>query len=145
TPAAELPAVSAALAAKAVAQGQGALAVQVVSSAIRINPAACVAVVGAVSHAKPEVAGLISETAARAQSTLAPEIARAGVSAAPFQAGEIVARVGAVVPEDIRRIAVVAFEAAPKAGIDILLAIGKVDLKLRPYLEREIARCAGII
>ena len=144
-PAAELPALSAALAAKGVAQGRVALAAEVVSCAVRINPAACVAVVGAVSRTKPEVAGLISETAARAQSTLAPEIARAAAAAAPFQAGEIVTRVGAVVPEDIRRIALAAFETAPKSGIDILRAIGTVDLKLRPYLEREITKCAGIV
>jgi hypothetical protein len=144
-PAAELPEVSAALVAKDVAQERGVLAVEVVSSAVRINPAACVAIVGAVSRAKPEFAGLISETAARAQSKLAAEIARAAAAVAPFQAGEVVARVGTVVPGDIRRIALAVFETAPKAGIDILRAIGTVDLKLRPYLEREIVRCAGIV
>src|SRR6185369_8148109 len=54
----------------------------------------------------------------------------------------IVTRMGRVVPADLMRVAIAASEAAPGAGSDIVRAVASLRPGLKPYLDRELARCA---
>jgi len=144
-PAPELPATSANLAGQAAPEARGACAGRIARTAVKINPAATVAVVGAISRAQPATAGEVAETAVREQPSLAPDICRAAVAAAPQHTLEIVTRMAHVVPADLMRVAIAASEAAPAASVDILRAVASLRPGLKPYLDRELARCAPAI
>jgi hypothetical protein len=138
---AELPALAARLVQQARSKDRISTATNVVREAVRMNPVATVAIVGAVVQAEPDAAGVIAEAAASQEVSLAPDIARVAAAVASPNAGEVVVRVGRVTPEDLRDIAVAASSLAPMANREILRAVGTVRPELGPYIEIEISRC----
>ena len=140
TPAAELPASVAKTLQQAGPAQLPATATNVVKLAVRINPAATLAIVSAASAAEPQLVGIISEIAAGEQKQLAPEIARCAALACPLRAREIVIRVGQLAPTDLRSIALEVSRVAPSQNREIIRAAGTVRPELWHYLEQELER-----
>src|SRR5438105_15166952 len=92
-PAVEVPARAAELVEAAKADERGLTTIEVVQSAVRLNPTAAPAIVGAIAHAVPAMASIAAAAAAQEQPKLASAIAKAAAAAAPTQAGKIAAAV----------------------------------------------------
>lgn len=141
TPAAELPAAAALLVQQAGPEERIMMATNVVALTIRLNPAATVATVAAISHEQPSLAAVVAQTAARTQPQLAEDIARVATAMSPSSAGDIVERVGPSAMDDLRAVVSAASREAPGENRAIIRATGIVRPELRPYLEAEVARC----
>jgi hypothetical protein len=139
-PAAELPAAAALLMKASGPQNPTEAATNLVKVAVRINPAATPAIVGAVVRAAPEMASAVSHTAATEVPGLAPAITTAAVGAAPARAAEIVVAVCSVTPAEYRNVVLAAARAAPCLNKEILKAVGVVRPDLKPFIEIELAR-----
>ena len=83
----ELPAKSAALVTKADAKNRVEATIDVVKAAVGLNPAAAVAIVGAIAKSVPEMASVAAGTAVTLVPDQAVAIARAAAAAAPSEAG----------------------------------------------------------
>ena len=92
----ELPAKSAALVTKADAKNRVEATIDVVKAAVGLNPAAAVAIVGAIAKSVPEMASVAAGTAVTLVPDQAVAIARAAAAAAPSEAGKIVEAVAHV-------------------------------------------------
>ena len=136
-PAAELPACAAELLKNCSAQ-ETTVVSNVVSAAIKINPAATPLVVGAVARGAPESAALAAQVAALQQPEQIQSIARAAAGVVPARAGEIVAALLHANTNAYRDVALSAARVAPAASIKILHAIAEVRPDLKPYLEKEL-------
>jgi hypothetical protein len=139
-PAAELPAMSAALVKASVPQHRCALATNVVRVAVRIHAAAAAAIVGAVARVAPETTAVVSSTAAAEQPECAAAIVRAAIGAVPDRAVEVITHVCAVTPNDYHIVALAAEQAIPSARKDILRAIGVAIVDLKSYIDAELSK-----
>jgi UDP-GlcNAc:undecaprenyl-phosphate GlcNAc-1-phosphate transferase len=139
-PAPELPAMAAVLVDRCPRPERSSMAVKVVQTAARINPAATLAVIGAVIRVAPDSAAVVSSTAVREQPRDGPAIARAAVGVAPDHAAEVVLSICTLTPGAYYDVAIFAARMAPSAGRDILRAVGAARSDLQPYIESELAR-----
>jgi hypothetical protein len=142
-PAAELPAKVADLVLQAKPRDQQATTVNVVKSAVGLNPAAAPAIVGAIARAVPAMASVAAGAAAAEQPKQASAIAKAATAAAPSQAGAIVKAVCRAVPNEYRNIAVAVSQAAPGSGTEILKGIESALPDLKPSIDRVLAGYGG--
>jgi hypothetical protein len=138
-PAAELPAKAADLVSHAKARDRHVSTVNVVKSAVGINPAAAPAIVGAIARAMPDMASVAAGTAAAEQPKQASAIAKAAAAAAPSQAGKIVVAVCRAVPNEYRNIALAVSQVAPNSGKEIVKAVGAALPDLKPGIEQVLA------
>ncbi len=144
TPAAELPAKAAELVKGAKTLDQSFITVEVVKSAIRLNPVSGTAVVSAIARAVPEMASIAAATAAEEQSERAAEMAKAAAAAAPTRAGVIVTAVCQVAPKQYRQIAIAAADAAPGSSPEVLHSVAAVFPDLRNGIEHTLANVKGV-
>jgi len=144
-PAAEMPAKAADLVKQTKAREWGTRTVDVVKSALAINPAAAPAVVAAIAKAVPEMASIAAGTAASEQPAQAAAITKAAVAAAPSKAGKVVTAVCRAVPAQYRNVALAASEAAPTAAKEILSGVGVAIPELRSGIDRALASYQGTI
>lgn len=144
-PAAEMPAKAAGLVKQTKAREWGTRTVDVVKSALAINPAAAPAVVAAIAKAVPEMASIAAGTAAGEQPKQAAAITKAAVAAAPSKAGKVVTAVCRAVPSEYRSVALAASEAAPTASKEILNAVGTAIPEMRMSIDKSLANYQGTI
>jgi hypothetical protein len=142
-PAAELPAKAADLVLHSRGRDRQATTVNVVKSAVGMNPAAAPAIVGAIARAVPNMASVAAGAAAAEQPKQAAAIAKAAAAAAPSKAGKIVGAVCRAVPNAYRNIAVAVFEVVPGAGKEIVNAVAAALPDLKPYIESALAGYGG--
>jgi hypothetical protein len=142
-PAAELPAKAADLVLQAKPSVQEPTTVDVVKSAVGINPAAAPAIVGAIARTVPEMAAVAAGAAAAEQPKQASAIAKAAAAAAPAQAAAIVTAVCRAVPKDYVKIATAVSQAAPGADREIVKAVTTVLPELKPSVEKVLAGYGG--
>ena len=142
-PAAELPAKAASLVSQAKPLDRQQTTINVVKSALRINPAAAPAIVGAIVRAVPEMASVAAGTAAAEQPKQATAIAKAAAAAAPVQAGAIVEAVCRAVPKEYQSIAIAVSQVAPKANKEIMNAVAAAVPSLKPAIERVVSGYNG--
>ena len=136
----EMPAKAASLVAKADTQvRQKNVTITVVRAAVSLNPTAAVAVVGAISHAKPEMAPVAAVTAALLQHKQLALIAKAAAEAAPSQAGKIVAALIKEFPSSYVVIAISASEGAPLAGKEILEVVADFVPALQASINSAVS------
>jgi hypothetical protein len=136
----EMPATAASLVAKADTQkGQKNVTIAVVKAAVRLNPTAAVAVVGAISHATPGMAPIAAVTAAMMQHKQLSSIAKAAAAAAPAQAGNIVAALIKEFPSSYAIIAIAASEGAPQAGKEILEVVADYVPALQAGINNAVS------
>lgn len=141
TPLAELPGKAAELVAAANPKNQIQTTMDVVRSAIGLNPAAACAIVGSVAVGTPEMAAVAAATAAGLQPKLAASVAQAAAAAAPKQAGKIVEAVCRVVPDSYRAVALAVAEAVPNASRQILDGIAVALPNLKEAITNALAVC----
>jgi hypothetical protein len=144
-PAAELPAKAADLVAQAKSRDRQTTTINVVKSAVGINPAAAPAIVGAIARAVPDMAAVAAGAAAAEQPKQAAAIAKAAAAAAPSKASKIVVAVCRAVPNQYRNIAVAVAEAVPGSGKEIVKAVGAALPELRSGIEQTLAGYGGNI
>ena len=142
-PAAELPAKAADLVSQAKPRAQQGVTVDVVKSAVALNPAAAPAIVGAIARAVPDMAAVAAGVAAAQQPRQARAIAKAAAAAAPKKAGEIVMSVCRAVPNDYREIAVAVSQAVSGADKEIVNAVGSGVPHLKRSIEKALAGYGG--
>jgi hypothetical protein len=139
----QLPATAANLVTKAAAADKQAVAVAVVKASVGLNPAATVAIVSAVARDNPSTAPVAAVTAATLQFKQIGLIVKAAVTAAPSEAGNIVAALIKEFPKNYSVIAIAAAEAAPSAGRDILVVLADNVPALQPAIQGAIANFAA--
>lgn len=144
-PAAEMPAKAADLVKQAKAREWSTRTIEVVKSALAINPAAAPAVVGAISKSVPDMAAVAAGTAATEQPKQAAAIAKAATAAAPSKAGKITAAVCSAVPALYREVAVAVSEAAPTAGKDILKGVASAVPALKRGIDQSLLNYQGAV
>ena len=144
-PAAELPAKAADLVAQAKSRDRQTTTINVVKSAVGMNPAAAPAIVGAIARAVPDMAATAAGAAAAEQPKQAAAIAKAAAAAAPSKAGKIVVAVCRAVPNQYRNIAVAVSEAVPGSSKEIVTAVGAALPELKPGIEQTLAGYGGNI
>ena len=144
-PAAEFPAQAAELIKQVKGREQPAVTVQVVKTALELNPAAAPAVVGAICRAVPETAAVAAGTAAEQQPKQASLIARAAAAAAPAKVGKIVAAVCKAVPNDYQNIALAVAEVVPGAGKEILEAIASAIPGIKTIVSQVLLAEGGSV
>ena len=142
-PAAELPAKAADLVLQAKSRARLGVTVNVVKSALGLNPAAACAIVGAIARAVPEMASVAAGTAASEQPKQASAIAKAAAAAAPTKAGQIVLAVCRAVPNAYRDIAVAVSQVVPSASREIVSAVGSALPELKPAILKALAGYGG--
>ena len=142
-PAAELPARAASLIKEARARDREAVTLDVVKTAVALNPAAAPIIVSAIARAVPDMAAIAAGVAAAEQPKQAAAVARAAAAAAPSKAGRIVVAVCRAVPNDYRNIAVAVAQAVPASGKEILNAVALALPDLKPGIERVLAGYSG--
>jgi hypothetical protein len=141
-PALELPAVAAVLVKESKPRDRTSVATSVVRSALRINPAATPAVVGAVVRVAPQMAAAVSTVAVHEHPDYAPAVTQAAVAIAPTYAREVVISVCTARPADYHAVAVAAAGAAPSRSEDILRAVCVLRPELKCFIEADLARLA---
>ena len=142
-PAAELPAKAADLVLQAKPRARQAATVNVVKSAVGINPAASPAIVGAIARAVPQMASAAASAAASEQPKQASAIAKAAAAAAPAKAGQIVFAVCRAVPNEYQAIAAAVSQAVPGASKEIVEAVAAALPNLKVAIEKTIAGYGG--
>jgi hypothetical protein len=118
-PALELGSKAAEIVKQAAAKEMEATTRAVVLAAVKINPAATLSVVGAISKQVTTAAPVAAATAASKLPKLAAEIAKAAAAAAPSQAVQIVQAICKELPSQYRVVAVAAAQAVPSASKEI--------------------------
>jgi hypothetical protein len=142
-PAAELPAKAADVILHARSRERQATTVNVVKSAVGINPAAAPAIVGAISRAVPDMASVAASTAAGLQPKQAAAVAKAAAAAAPAKADKIVTAVCRAVPNEYRNIAAAVAQVVPGAGKEIVNAVAAALPGLKPAIDSTLAAYGG--
>lgn len=142
-PAAELPSKAANLVLQAKHRARPDVTVNVVKSAVGINPAGAPAIVGAIARAVPQMASVAAGAAASEQPKQASAIAKAAAAAAPDQAGKIVTAVCRAVPSEYQAIAVAVSQAVPGAGKEIFDAVASALPSLKQPIEKALASYGG--
>jgi hypothetical protein len=138
-PLAELPAKAADLVAAANPKTQTQTTIDVVKSAIGLNPAAVTAIVGSIAITTPQMAAVAAATAAGLLPKQVAEIAQAAAAAAPKQAGKIVEAVCRVAPESYHAIALAVAEVAPKSAREILAGVAAALPQLKDAITSALA------
>jgi hypothetical protein len=138
-PALELPAKAAQLVTDAKAKDKEAVTAEVVTAAVKINPAAAPLVVGAISKAAPKMASIAAVTAATLEPKLTLAIAKAAAAAAPASAEKIVHALCKAMPAQYANIAVAVSQAAPASGNEILKGLASAIPSLQPAIDRAKA------
>jgi hypothetical protein len=144
-PAPELPAKAATLVKDAKARERQVTASFVVKEAVKKNPAAAPAIVGAVAKAVPDMAAHAAATAATEQPGQAAAIAKAAAAAAPSKAGKIVAAVCRATPNSYREVAVAVAKAVPGSAKQILASVASALPQLKDGIEKALASHTGNI
>lgn len=142
-PLAELPGKAATLVAAANADTRFQTAVDVVKSAIGLNPAAAPAVVGSIASGTPEVAPVVAAIAATLLPKQAAILAQTAAAAAPKQAGKIVEAVCRVVPDAYKAVAQAVAEAVPGASKEILAGVASAIPSLKDAINNALAIYKG--
>jgi hypothetical protein len=142
---AELPAKAAALVTKADAKSLKQTTVDVVRSAVGLNPAAAPAIVGSIAQSSPSMAGPAAATAVTLVPNQVIAIARAAAAAAPNQAGPIVEAICRVLPSNYQTVASAVAEVVPGAGKSILAAIASAIPELKTTISQTLAAYDGKI
>jgi hypothetical protein len=142
-PAAEMPAKAADLILHARSRERQVTTVNVVKSAVGMNPAAAPAIVGAIARAVPDMASVAAGAAAALQPKQAAAIAKAAAAAAPPKAGKIVTAVCRAVPNEYRNIAAAVAQAVPGAGKEIVNGVAAGLPSLKPAIDSTLADCGG--
>jgi hypothetical protein len=117
---AELPAKAADLVAQAGTKKQQQTTIDVVKTAVGLNPAAAPVIVGSISETTPTMAATAAGTAVGLAPNEAVAIARAAAAAAPQQAGKIVEAICRVVPANYSEVAEAVADVAPGESKEIL-------------------------
>ena len=138
-PLGELPGKAAALVAAADAKTQVQTAVDVVKSAIGLNPAAAPAIVGSVAARNPEIAAVAAATAASLLPKQAAALAQIAAAAAPKFAGKIVEAVCAVAPDSYKTIAQAVADVVPSAAREILAGVASAIPSLKDGINKALA------
>jgi hypothetical protein len=134
-PAAELPVKAAELIKDAKPRNRQEVTVDVVKTAVSINPAATTVLVRSICRAVPDMACVAAATAAAAQPNLAVAIAKAATSASPSKAAQIAVAVCQAVPNDYRNISIAVAQAAPRSDKEILNALAASFPELKAGVE----------
>jgi len=139
-PAAELPTKAVELVNVAKPRDREGVTVDVVKTAVSINPAAAPVIVSAMARAMPDMAATAAATAAAAQPRQAASITKAATAAAPSKAAKIVVAVSRVVPSDYLKIAVAGSQAAPGSDKEILNSLAAAFPELKAGIEHVLAQ-----
>ena len=142
-PAAELPATAAELVLHARSRDRAVTTMEVVKAAVRINPAAAPAIVGAIARSVADMAPIAAGAAAAEQPHQAAAIARAAAAAAPSKARKIVTAVCLAVPNEYRNIAVAVAEAEPGASKDIVKGVAAALPDMQLSIDQTLAAYRG--
>jgi hypothetical protein len=142
-PLAELPGKAAALVADENKDSQVQTAVDVVKSAIGLNPAAAPAVVGSIAAGTPEVAAVAAATAAGLLPKQAALLAQTAAAAAPKQAGKIVEAVCRTVPDAYKAVAEAVAAVVPGASKEILAGVAAAIPSLKDAISNALAIYKG--
>jgi hypothetical protein len=142
-PTAEMPAKAADLVLHARSRERQATTVNVVKTAVGMNPAAAPAIVGTIARVVPDMASVAAGTAATLQPKQAAAIAKAAAAAAPSKAGKIVTAVCRAVPNDYRNIAVAVAQVVPDSGKEIVNAVAAALPGLKPSIDSILAGYGG--
>ena len=140
---AEMPAEAADLVAQADAKALKQTTIDVVKAAIGQDPAAAPAIVGAIAHATPAMAGTAAATAALLMPRMKVDIARAAAKSAPAQAGAIVEAICRVSPAAYKMVAEAVAKAVPDSDKAILAAIAAALPELDDSINQTIASYSG--
>lgn len=135
-PVPEMPARAARLVAQAKPDSLKATTEAVISAASKLNPAATVAVVGAIAGQSTEVAQVAAAQAAKLQPKESAWIARAAAGSAPALAGKVVAAVCKAVPSQYAVVATAVAQVAPDSTSEILEAVVTAIPVLKPFVEQ---------
>lgn len=138
-PTAELPAKAADLVALAKSRDRQFTTINVVKTAVGINPAAAPYIVSAIARAVPDMAPAGAGAAAAAQPKLAGAIAKAAAAAAPSQAGKVVVALCRAVPDNYRNVVVAVVEAVPGSADGISKAVGAALPELKASIDQILA------
>jgi len=142
-PAAELPLKSAELVKDAKPRSREGVTIEVVKTAVMLNPAAAPVIASTIARAVPKMAPTAAATAAAAQPKQAVAIAKAVAAAVPSKAGKIVVAVCRVVPNDYRNIAIATAQAVPGSDKEILSGIATAFPELKSGIDRASAGHVG--
>jgi len=135
----ELPAKAAELVAKADVKQCRQTTIDVVKSAVALNPAAAPAIVGSIAQASPEMASVAAATAVSLVPDQAEQIARVAAAAAPAQAGQIVEAICGVVPKQFKTVAEAVAEVAPDQARQILTGVSTAIPAIQVPLDNILA------
>lgn len=139
TSAVDMPAKAADLVSKSTPADRQNDAVAVVKAAVGLTPSGAPAIVAAVAHQNPAVAPAAAVAAATLQHSQLAMIAKSAVAAAPAQASKIVAALIKEFPKDYGLIAMVAGDAAPSAGQEILAVVAQYVPSLQTAIQAAVA------
>ena len=140
---AELPAKAAELVAQADAKTLKQTTIDVVRSAVGLNPAAAPAIVGSVAKASPDMAATATATAVALVPNQVVLIARFAATAAPAKAGAIVEAICRVLPSDYKIAAQAVAEIVPGASREILAGIEAALPELKGAIDQALASYQG--
>ena len=141
-PAAELPAKAADLVVQATPKVQQATTVNVVKGAVGINPAAALAIAGAMARCRKWRLWRRALRRLNNRSKPAPSQRRRRRQL-PAQAAAIVKAVCKAVPKDYRNIAAAVSEAVPGANKEIVNAVEAALPALKPSIDKVLAGYGG--
>ncbi len=144
TPSAEMPARAAELVVQADATNRLQTSIGVVKSAVGLNPAAVLAVVGSIAESAPVTAATVAETAAALEPDSARSIARAAAASVPAAAGAIVEAVCRVNPADYQGIGLAVARVAPGLDGQILAGVAAGIPELKWEIEEKLAGYRGL-
>lgn len=135
-PALEFPAKAAQLVSKTKTSEKDAVTAAVVVAGLDLHPTSAAALVGAIAKRNPGVASLAVVAAVTRQPKQFDAIIMAAVAAAPSQVRKIVFDVAKAEPTQYASLALAAYQAAPRAGKDILEALGLALPALSPLIAQ---------
>jgi hypothetical protein len=135
----ELPNQSAQLVVQAQEKARPEVTVQVVKTAVGLNPAAAVNIVGSIAKQVPEMAPVAAGTAVALVPNQAVSIARVAAAAAPKQAGAVVEAVCRVLPKQYKEVALAVAEVVPAQGREILTGMVAAIPALKAPVNQVLA------
>jgi hypothetical protein len=141
--AAELPDKAAKLVTQAQASDRKTKTIEVVNTAVAINPAAAPAIVRAIARAVKEMAPVAAAAAAADQPKQAGAIAKAAAMAVPPLAARIVATVCRAVPKAYREVAVIVAQTVHGSDKAVLAAVAGALPELKPSIAQVLAEYSG--
>lgn len=119
----ELPGKVAQLVSQTEANSRKQATIDVVKSAVGLNPAAAPLIVGSIAQAVPDMAATAAGTAVSLVPDQAVTIARVAAAAAPTKAGQIVEAICRLLPKQYKAVAMAVAEVVPSQSKEILMAV----------------------